>query len=175
MKKSIALLLLLLGNCASAAEPAAEPACQGEQWHQFDFWVGKWQSKSNDGKVQGFNKIHHILGNCAIQENWQSVSGKYQGTSFSFYDESRDQWHQTWVDNTGGSLYLNGEFTDGQMVLTGINRTVDSQQNKVSQLSRIAWTPLDDGRVRQYWQTSIDGGDTWEVAFDGYYESAKEE
>jgi hypothetical protein len=28
---------------------------------------------------------------------------------------------------------------------------------------------LPDGRVRQHWETSKDGGATWTTAFDGYY------
>ena len=31
------------------------------------------------------------------------------------------------------------------------------------------WQPLPDGRVRQLWESSKDGGETWTVAFDGYY------
>jgi hypothetical protein len=28
---------------------------------------------------------------------------------------------------------------------------------------------LDDGRVRQHWRASKDGGETWVTVFDGYY------
>ena len=36
-------------------------------------------------------------------------------------------------------------------------------------VQRISWTPEPDGRVRQMWQQSRDGGKTWTVAFDGWY------
>ena len=37
-------------------------------------------------------------------------------------------------------------------------------------INRITWTPLEDGRVRQRWQASGDGGETWTEVFDGYYQ-----
>jgi hypothetical protein len=36
-------------------------------------------------------------------------------------------------------------------------------------MQRISWTPGPDGSVRQLWETSADGGKTWETAFDGKY------
>ena len=36
-------------------------------------------------------------------------------------------------------------------------------------MQRITWERLPDGRVRQLWESSKDGGTTWTVAFDGYY------
>lgn len=43
----------------------------------------------------------------------------------------------------------------------------DQEGRKV--LDRITWTPQEDGRVRQHWQMTNDGGKTWQVLFDGYY------
>ena len=34
-------------------------------------------------------------------------------------------------------------------------------------LNRITWHDNPDGTVRQHWETSADGGKTWETAFDG--------
>jgi hypothetical protein len=36
-------------------------------------------------------------------------------------------------------------------------------------VQRITWTRLEDGRVRQLWESTADGGKTWTIAFDGYY------
>ncbi|MEP6678667.1 MAG: hypothetical protein ABJB78_05170 [Betaproteobacteria bacterium] len=36
-------------------------------------------------------------------------------------------------------------------------------------MQRITWERLADGRVRQLWESSKNGGTTWTVAFDGYY------
>ena len=36
-------------------------------------------------------------------------------------------------------------------------------------LHEIAWTPQEDGAVRQHWRYSEDGGETWKDAFLGIY------
>jgi hypothetical protein len=36
-------------------------------------------------------------------------------------------------------------------------------------LHRITWEPREGGTVRQHWQASRDGVETWTTAFDGLY------
>jgi hypothetical protein len=50
------------------------------------------------------------------------------------------------------------------MVLAGERQTPNG---KVT--DRIVWTPLEDGRVRQVWDMSSDGGRSWQLLFDGLY------
>ena len=89
----------------------------------------------------------------------------YTGTSLNIYDASRKQWHQTWTDNGGLLLELDGGFRDGKMVLPARRGTRKVKTTK----QRITWTPRPDGKVRQRWEQSSDGGATWAVAFDGTY------
>mgnify|MGYP000707646361 CR=1 FL=1 len=91
--------------------------------------------------------------NCSILEEYQTPSG-YQGKSLNIYNQQTKQWHQTWVDNTGLLLQLNGEFKQGVMTLSGL--TVDNKGQEV--LNKISWKKLSDGRVNQVWQTSTDKG-----------------
>ena len=35
------------------------------------------------------------------------------------------------------------------------------------------WTPLEDGRVRQFFEQSNDGGETWAAWFEGFYTRAE--
>jgi len=58
-----------------------------------------------------------------------------------------------------------GEFRDGAMRFHGEH--VDRSGHKV--LSRMSFTPLKDGHVRQLIEESGDGGTTWSVWFDGNY------
>ena len=43
----------------------------------------------------------------------------YTGESLNTYDPARKVWHQTWVDNSGVLLLLDGKFDGKSMVLEG--------------------------------------------------------
>ncbi|MEX2327166.1 MAG: hypothetical protein WD558_05510 [Pseudomonadales bacterium] len=165
-----AALMLLLQACwlplVQAEETGPEAPCSTPAYYQFDFWLGRWTSYSKAGEKQGTNHLHRILGTCAIQENWTGKGGAYQGTSYNFYDKVTDRWYQTWVDNGGGHLFLAGGMVNGSMQLSGERMTHDGK----NMIDRITWTPLEDGRVRQHWEVSSDGGDSWRDLFDGYYQ-----
>jgi len=75
------------------------------------------------------------------------------------------QWHQDWVGGDGTILHLHGGLKDGVMVLTG-----ESQSPKGPFTNRISYTPLPEGKVKQEWSISVDGGKTWQVSFLGTYE-----
>ena len=159
-------LLMIIGICFGQSLFAADGPCGSNEHRQFDFWLGNWTAYSEDGATKyGTNHLKSMMGGCVMQENWQSGNGQYGGTSYNFYSNATGKWHQTWVDNAGGHLFLEGEFKRGAMRLEGKRK--DQEGRKV--LDRITWTPQEDGRVRQHWQMTNDGGKTWQVLFDGYY------
>jgi len=153
----------LLPAQESAPAPAAK-ACAAPEHRQFDFWIGEWEVSTPGGALAGHNRIESILDGCGLKESWTGSKGG-SGTSYNAYDRQRDRWHQTWVDNGGLVLRLDGAFADGRMVLSGETR--DSSGSKV--LNRITWQETAPGAVRQLWETSRDGGGTWSVVFDGRY------
>jgi hypothetical protein len=135
--------------------------CNTPEFRQFDFWVGEWDvaSAATNQRI-GLNRISRINGGCTLREEYVTPAG-YEGTSLSFYDSERKVWHQTWIDNQGGALYLEGGLDGNSMLLsTGL-----VQQS----FNRVTWSLLPDGRVRQHWQSTEDGGTTWSTVFDGYY------
>lgn len=132
--------------------------CTEAQRRQFDFWIGEWDVANPQGQVVGRNVIQPFENGCVLRENY--VAGAFSGTSLNFWDPTTERWHQTWIDNQGQPLHLDGGLVDDSMVLSG--SAGGSHQ-------RITWTPLTDGRVRQHWESSTDGGTTWTTAFDGYY------
>ncbi len=144
-----------------APRPATKP-CASPEHRQFDFWAGRWDVKEPDGKAAGTNEIRLLFDGCALQENWAGTDGSV-GTSLNVYDASRKVWHQTWVDQRGGLLVLEGRFEGGKMVLRGITVKKDGPVE-----NRITWQPL-GGNVRQLWEASRDSGKTWSVVFDGTY------
>lgn len=170
MKILLSMLLLLpLPAIAQDSGDRPDPSakiCDSGEHRQFDFWIGDWDVSSN-GKPAGTNSIQSIHDGCALQENWQGAGpGGISGTSFNIYDQATGRWHQTWVDSSGTLLLLDGEMVDGAMVMSGTRPTGD---DKGVALHRISWTPNPDGTVRQLWEASTDGGDSWAVLFDGLY------
>lgn len=161
--------IVVFSPTVAAAQTSAPPppGCPAEVRRQFDFWVGNWDV-TEGGKPAGENRIERILEGCALLENWSGAGGM-AGKSLNFYDPRREQWHQTWVDDRGGSLGLDGKFIGGSMVLKG------TQKDKAGKtiVNRITWTALPSGQVRQLWDTSSDDGKSWTVAFDGLYTRKK--
>lgn len=155
--------LVLLVALLPASLAAQSPACAVPENDAFDFWVGEWTVTNPAGQQVGENRITEILGNCVLLEEWTGRSGSV-GKSFNIYDAARGVWHQTWVDNGGTLLQLDGRLENGAMVLMG--ERPDTAGRPI--LQRITWTPLPDGRVRQLWETSIDAY-TWAAVFDGFY------
>ena len=170
----VLLLALTVGSDESNPNPAATPAppkaapCSTREHRQFDFWLGEWNVAGKNGQPAGTNRITRVLGGCALRAEWMSRGG-HPGTSLNVYDAATRRWRQTWVDDRGGVLLLEGGLRDGSMVLEG-ERPADSGGGRVT--NRIVWTPLSGGRVRQHWQSSTDGK-TWNEEFDGIYSKAK--
>lgn len=142
------------------------PACASAEYHQFDFWIGEWTVTAPNGQLAGTNTIDRPLGSCVLQEHWVGAHGSH-GSSFNIYDAGRKVWHQTWVDDQGTLLLLDGAYANGKMILTGPG----VNQAGVAIINRITWQRQngDPDRVRQLWETSADGGKTWQVTFDGLY------
>ena len=137
--------------------------CDGLEHRAFDFWLGEWQVKTPEGKFAGVNRITKEYGGCVLHEHYNTGRG-YRGESFNIYDAGRKVWHQSWVDNSGTLLLLEGGMHAGKMVLEG--ETTDEDKRIIKH--RITWTPNEDGSVRQFWEsTNADG--KWETAFDGMY------
>ena len=158
-----ASLVLLIATPAAAFAQA--PPCSSEAHRAFDFWVGDWNVQAG-GQLVGRNSIRQVLNGCVLHEHYVTPSG-YEGESVNIYDASRGVWHQSWVDNAGALLLLEGGAEDGRMVMQGETR--DAQGNGT--LNRISWSMVGDNpdAVRQHWELSTDGGGTWTTAFDGLY------
>lgn len=135
--------------------------CNTPEYRQFDFWVGDWdvETPAAPGRAR-HNRISLIHDGCALHEQYESPDG-FAGSSLSFYDAPRKVWHQTWIDNHGEVLYLEGGWEGRAMVL----RTVAGSPIVL----RVTWTPLDDGRLHHHGEATTDGGKTWKTDFDLHY------
>ncbi len=159
-------LWVLVVSSAFSVGATAAPPCDAPEFRQFDFWLGEWRVTKSDGQLAGTNRISREYGGCVLHEHYQTAKG-YEGESLNTYDSGRKRWHQTWVDNSGTLLLLDGGMQGSNMVLEG--STTDDKG--VVTRHRITWTPSPDGTVRQHWQ-STDASGGWITAFDGIYRRA---
>lgn len=158
------LVTLVTASAVQAQTPPPNPCATDERFRQFDFWVGSWEVTNAQGNLAGENVVEQILSNCVVMENWTGSSGG-TGKSFNYLDPASGRWHQLWVDGGGGHMRYEGEFRDGAMHFEGRNVYGNGQIT----LMQMTFTPMEDGRVRQFIQESRDEGETWNVWFDGYY------
>lgn len=157
---SVIALLLVAG--AAMGQTSSSSACSSAEYHQFDFWIGDWQVSdvSDPQTISARVKVERILNGCALKETYEGSSG-VSGQSFSIFDRTRGVWHQTWVTSHGQLLIVEGAWTNGKMVLSGIDKTPDGKDRLV----RGTWIPEKDG-LRETAVRSIDSGKTWVPWFD---------
>ncbi len=148
----------------------AQPCEYITEYRQFDFWVGRWNvTGTQNGNQAGQNHIERIESGCILYEQWTGASGS-TGKSINYYDPATKEWVQNWVSN-GAIIDIRGGLEGKSMVLAG---TI-SYRNGTSFPFRGSWTPHEDGRVRQFFEQSNDGGTTWNPWFDGMYAPIEEE
>jgi hypothetical protein len=155
-----AILACLIGGEAAAATLL----CGSGPHREFDFWAGEWDVRDPEGKQAGVNAITKEENGCVLVERWRSSAGG-KGQSYNYYDPAAKRWKQVWV-GLGLLLHMEGGMQDGSMRLQGPLQYLT--QDRVTTL-RGTWTPLPEGRVRQHFEESEDGGATWTTWFDGYY------
>jgi len=158
---------MLLPDRPARAAPAASPACASPEHHQFDFWLGDWTVANADGAPAGASSVTRELDGCVIHEHWQGrgASQGYDGQSFNVFEKSSRTWKQSWVDNAGrGMALLQGKYGDEKMILQG-----EGDSPKGHHRTRITWSRIDSGKVRQLVEFSFDSGGSWNVVFDGRY------
>jgi hypothetical protein len=147
---------------------AATPCAFSPEARQFDFWLGSWDVRTPQGDLAGTNDIRSGAGECVMVENWKSTQGG-TGQSLNFYDVDAKLWRQIWVDAGAEVTRFEGAFIDGAMRFKGERVSKTGQRIPV----KMTFTPLPDGRVRQMGEASSDGGKTWSVEYDLYYNPAR--
>ena len=143
------------------------PCADTPENRQFDFWLGEWNVETTEGGVPaGQSKIELILGDCVVQENWQSNGNPYSGKSYNMYNAALKRWEQYWVDNSAGNIFFYGGLKDGVMDYW----TDEIPQPGGPPLKRhLQFFKLGPDKVRQFSQGSTDGGKTWKPEYDFTY------
>jgi hypothetical protein len=168
-----ASLLMLTGIfvCATiqgaqgAGKESSESCSSDTEFGEFDFWIGSWDVSVASGEIAGQNQITKEQGGCVLVERWVGARGS-TGISMNYFDRESGQWVQNWVGSSGSLIDIRGGLVEGSMVLEGeIQDLAVGGGNKF----RGTWTLLADGRVRQFFEESPDGGKTWKPWFEGFY------
>ena len=161
--------LALNGWRAGSADSSAATPCAAPEYRQFDFWIGDWDAfdEGNPNTVVARTRVDRILDGCVLLEDYQDTNG-HKGQSFSIYDSSTKEWHQSWVTNRGQLLLLDGGMQGNEMVLTAVERVASGKERKV----RGTWKRADDG-VREIAVISMDGGRSWQPWFDLHFRRHK--
>lgn len=159
----------LLAICppSAAAQGQGRPTCDAPEFRQFDFWVGDWDVTVS-GQPAGTNMVTLEEAGCVVHEHWKGSRGG-TGQSFNFYDRQDRKWHQVWVSNSGNALFLTGSREGNLLTLVGESTQADGS----TVLNRLSFRNNPDHTVRQFWETSSDGGTTWTPTFDGLYRKRK--
>src|SRR5689334_14604855 len=181
MPRSRVFAALLAGLATSATAQGTPPpkavpvGCVSSESHQFDFWVGKWEVHPNGAnQIIAHSLIEKKYGGCAIRENWMPVGKELNGGggSLSLFDPRAGHWRQTWIDSSGARADFDGGFADGVMSITG-NWPNFAGPGKDA-LVRMNYQVQPDGQVRQWGESSTDGGKSWAKAFDFLYRHVEE-
>ena len=149
-----------------AQDTQPEFPCEDDpRFAEFDFWVGEWDVHTADGSYAGRNKITRVERGCVLLEQWNGASGG-TGMSINYVEHSSGNWVQIWNASGGTQIDIRGGLMDDGMLLTGKIHYISSARTAEF---RGLWTLLEDGRVRQFFEQSNDGGKTWAPWFEGFY------
>lgn len=127
---------------------------------QFDFWIGEWDLTWKGGK--GSNTITAILDSAVIQEVFDAPG--FKGRSLSTFHRRKNQWHQTWVDNTRGYLDFVGGMEGDRMILSRTAKTDTSEF-----LQRMMFYNITADSLDWNWEQSNDEGKTWKLMWQIKY------
>jgi hypothetical protein len=152
----------------------AKTPCKEPEQKQLDFWVGEWTltwpGQNGSAEGHGTNSIKRILDGCVVEETFSGEDSIHlRGHSVSIFDATDNKWKQTWVDNEGGYLDFTGGMQDGQMSFwRNVTRTDGAKS-----ISRMVWRNVTRDSFDWSWESSKDGGKTWQVMWPIHYQRKK--
>ncbi len=157
--------LVGLAQVASGQGPQPVDCTQSGPHGSFDFWLGEWEVRDAAGQLQGRNSVRKVQKGCALEEQWTSVRGG-TGQSVNLYHPGRNEWQQLWTDAGYSIIDIRGGLQGNDMVLEG---SIFYLGEGTQHAFRGRWSPLEDGRVRQFFEQQDDDGN-WQTWFEGFYQ-----
>jgi hypothetical protein len=159
-------------QAAAPQAPQAAPRCDRPEHRQFDYWVGEWDVRASGTSETAPTPLGNVIrledDGCVLTEHW--TTPRMTGRSLNIYDRTRGQWHQTWVDSTGGlHEYWGNADGEGNIVFRGSTPAAGN----VRQTVRLTFFNLGPdkarpARVRQFSEVlGVDG--QWTTNYDLIY------
>jgi len=150
-------------SSASGTSKLAPSCADDAERHRFDFWIGAWDVKTEDGTHVGDSLIESASNGCAVLENWTGARGG-TGKSRNSYNPRLKQWQQFWIGSDGDVHEYRESQADGKSLVFFWKPPAATQT-----IIRLTFTPIDKDTVRQHSELSADGGKTWKTEYDFYY------
>ncbi|MBD3402972.1 DUF1579 domain-containing protein [candidate division GN15 bacterium] len=187
MRKPVSTLLLLGALLLTAsmlmAEEHMQEGQQGmpemgppEEMKHLEGMIGMWDVASKmkmdptSDEWTDFSataEFSYILDGAALRMDYegQMMGMPYKGLSISAYDREHEEWQDTWVDNmTGRIMMMTGWEKDGKRVMQG-----KDIWNGQEMLVRTTSHNMTDDSFDWKYETSTDGGKTWETMMTATY------
>lgn len=161
MKFFYAIAAIVLFSAPVSARAAAP--CRAAVYHQFDFFLGNWTVKDRSGKVIGSDVVTKRMNGCVVFEQWKDANGPGTGFGISGVQAGRHGWHQTFMDDGGLVLTLDGMRAGNTMRLRGHDYPARGQR-----LHDVTWMQR-GAIVEEVWKMSGDDGKHWKTVFDGFF------
>jgi hypothetical protein len=136
---------------------------------KFDFWVGEWDLSWSD-TLKGSNSIKKEMNAKVIHENFNDPNTGFYGQSWSVYNPKMKVWQQTWVDNQGGYIVLNGNYENNKMILSTEEKTLASGKKVIN---RMIFYNITKESFDWNWENSEDGGLNWKLNWKIHYKRKK--
>ena len=163
--RTLLICFLMIAGAPVLGQQAPVSPCAGAEFKQLDFWLGDWDAgwDALPGRSagRGSNHITRTYGGCVTEEHFKG--GPLNGHSVSTYFAGTKNWRQTWVDNQGSYIDLQGgPDGSGNFVLTTPPQPGSTKAN------RMVFTDIKPDSFTWLWQATQDGkiwADGWVIRY----------
>lgn len=143
-----------------AVESVPAQSCVTTSHQELDFIIGNWLVSDSSGHAIGTTTIRKTYGGCALIERWRGMGSSDEALGVIGYDPEGRSWHRDFIDRRGFVLAIDGRRDGLTLVMSGNDYQLD-----VARMNRVTWAAQRDGTIVQRWQTSTDGGRSWQLQF----------
>lgn len=141
------------------------PGCTSAERRQLDYWLGDWDITPTGETMQiGDASITSLDGGCATLEEFHTFRGGWGHGLFGF-DPVKNEWRQSYIDNTGSYSTAAGGFKDGAMTFNFVEPAPPSGFGP----GRVHIQRIDDQTVRLWAEHEDLAANRWVLLFDLTY------